>query len=362
MWLTKTNLMIPNQNYQTFDWKELKDQCIPRLAEILDNLEIEYKEDYKSFYGPCPIHQGDKYGAFVVYKNTGLYRCFTHSCHEEYGQDIFAIVKAIKNLQNNGQAAKWLISSLKLNPKDKDEHYADKSSFAGLINHTQEKRVYPKISRFIIRQGLKIPSEYYLNRGYSSTILDDFDVGTCYNPRKFFFERAVIPVYDDNWQYAQGFVGRSIHEQCIECNAYHHKNIACPDEFCYYKHSKWTNSPGFQKAFVLFNYWRAKTGIRNSEEAILVEGPGDSIKLQESNISNSVAIMGSDLSDQQLTILEQSGAFKLITLFDSDEAGDKAREIVTKKCARLFNLEHKIPTKKDVGDMNISEIMEILNK
>ena len=64
---------------------------------------------------------------------------------------------------------------------------------------------------------------------------------------------------------------------------------------------------------------------------------------------------GSSLSDAQLRILETSGALNVVIITDSDQAGEKARKSITKKCSRMFNIiDVRVPS-KDVGDLSVSK-------
>ena len=93
---------------------------------------------------------------------------------------------------------------------------------------------------------------------------------------------------------------------------------------------------------------------------ILVEGQGDVWRLWESGIKNVVGIFGCTLTDAQARILETSGAMNIILLTDSDEAGQKGRKSIRKKCERAFNIiEVELPT-KDVGELSVKEIEEII--
>ena len=95
---------------------------------------------------------------------------------------------------------------------------------------------------------------------------------------------------------------------------------------------------------------------------MLVEGQGDVWRLYEAGILNCVGLFGCSITDTQLVKLESSGAMSLVVLMDNDEAGKKAREQITSKCERLFNIyfpemeEHN----KDVGEMNVEDISRFI--
>ena len=123
---------------------------------------------------------------------------------------------------------------------------------------------------------------------------------------------------------------------------------------------KWMHSKGFRKSSYLYGLNMAKDKILETGVAVLVEGQGDVWRMHEAGVENTVGIFGSNLSDDQLVLLEQSGALNLIILTDHDEAGHRAADQIIKKCGRRFNyFRPTIPT-KDVGDMSVEQIQEHL--
>ena len=69
---------------------------------------------------------------------------------------------------------------------------------------------------------------------------------------------------------------------------------------------------------------------------ILVEGQGDVWRMHEADYKNCVGIFGSSINDDQLLLLEQSGALNIVILTDFDTAGQKAAQQIIKKCGRRF--------------------------
>ena len=118
------------------------------------------------------------------------------------------------------------------------------------------------------------------------------------------------------------------------------------------KHSK-----GFKKS-VLYGLNIAKDFMGKKKVLFLLEGQGDVWRMHEAGFKNSVSIFGSSISDDQLLILEQSGALNLIILTDYDDAGKKAAKQIVKKCGRRFNYYRPEISKKDVGEMTIEQIHE----
>jgi DNA primase len=78
--------------------------------------------------------------------------------------------------------------------------------------------------------------------------------------------------------------------------------------------------------------------------------------LHEAGIENCVGIFGANMSDDQLVLLEKSGALNLVVLTDYDEAGHRAAEQIMKKCGRRFNYHRPNISQKDIGDMTVEQI------
>jgi 5S rRNA maturation endonuclease (ribonuclease M5) len=76
----------------------------------------------------------------------------------------------------------------------------------------------------------------------------------------------------------------------------------------------------------------------------------------------SVGIFGSSINEDQLILLEQSGALNLVVLTDYDEAGNKAAQQIMKKCGRRFNyIRPEMPKGvKDIGDLTVEQIKELI--
>jgi len=206
-----------------------------------------------------------------------------------------------------------------------------------VFNKKPERTDNP-ISREEIRSRIQIPSDYYIGRGVNAETLDLFDIGECFTKNQPMSGRVVVPVYDECYNYV-GCVGRSVNENMKP---------------------KWLHSKGFKKS-VLYGLNIAKEEILRTNTAILVEGQGDVWKMHQAGYTNTVGIFGSSINEEQLILLESSGALNIVILTDSDEAGNKAYEQIVKKCGRRFNYSRPQISHKDVGDMSIEQINQELD-
>ena len=318
-----------------------------KVPELLNALKIEYTEFPNRIAFPCPVHGGDNCEGSCIFtdgsKTKGNWVCWTHSCEKDYGKNMIGFVRGVLSQRegkevNFYKALNFSLSFLNKKIIDIPEEKISESIYE--INKINEiltrksEKIELNISREQVISTLDIPSRYYLKRGFSSETLVAFDVGECYNSNRQMFKRAVVPVYDDKFKYI-GCVGRATDENTKP---------------------KWFNSKGFKKSFYLYGLWVTKPYIQSTSTIVLVEGQGDVWRLYESGIKNCAGIFGSDLSEDQLIILEELGVMNIVILTDNDEAGQKAAEGIIQKGGRRFNYFTPKISKKDIGEMSIQDI------
>ena len=384
--MTPTTYMNKKQ-YHSNDQYKLKAVCddlCDNIETLLEVLDInEYKMSPKMITCVCPIHSGDNVSALNLYhtgdKYRGNWKCLTHNCENVFKSSILGFIRGVisKNAykwEKEGdktcsfqEAVNFALNFLK---KDIDQFKIskkdrDKTEFATVVDciKNQPSATISKITRAKARNMLQYPCDYFLQRGFNSSILDKYDVGICVNPDKPMYNRAVVPIYDNTHQFLVGCSGRSIFEKCIKCKLYHDHKNSCPDPQDIWKYPKWKHNSDFKSQNHLYNFWFAKKYIQQQRYVIIVESPGNVWKLEESNIHNSVAVFGSSLSDNQKRILDISGAMSLVLIMDNDEAGKKAVEQITKKCNRTYNVHPITITGDDIASMSQSQIsLEITQK
>ena len=80
----------------------------------------------------------------------------------------------------------------------------------------------------------------------------------------------------------------------------------------------------FKKGELLYGLEIAKTAIRASGEALVVEGYMDVIALHQTGFDTAVAALGATLTADQAAQLSRLDVQKLYLAFDADEAGQRA--------------------------------------
>jgi len=326
---------------------------IDKLPELLESLEIDFRESGSSYSFCCPVHEGDNNLGCSIRKDNGYWSCWTHQCHEEYKKTIFGFVRGALTQKRNrkismDECLEYCLNFL--NVKDLDIK-DDKKKFEiykeiKLIEvfNKELERQSSTITREQIRTSLQIPSKFYQDktrqdRNFSKEILNKFDVGDCFTKDKEMYYRAVVPVYDENDIYV-GCIGRTINDG----------------------YAKWKNSKNFQKSHFLYGLNFAKSSILATRVVNIVEGQSCIWRLHEAGFPNSVGEFGADLSDDQLLLLEKSGAMALVLLTDSDNAGNKAAEKIIKKCGRRFNyIRPELPS-KDIAELSVEQVQKFLGE
>lgn len=328
---------------------QISNQLSSSIEPLLEHLDIKYRKHNDMYVFPCPVHGGDNNSGCSILKDIGIWSCWTHSCQEEYKKNMFGFVRGVLSHKYSRKVTmdqtiefceKFFNGSSAEVPKQNfDLKY--QSKLMDIFNKKLERQS-TGITREQIRKTILVPSAYYMEkRNFSREILDQFDVGDCTKPFKEMFNRAVVPVYDENYFYV-GCIGRSLID---------HPSI-----------KKWYNSKGFSKSHYLYGLNIAKEHIIKTRTAILVEGQGDVWRCHEAGFTNTIGLFGCDLSDDQLILLETSGCLNLVILTDNDPAGEKAASKIIKKCGRRFNYIRPVLNKKDPGDCSIEELKKILGE
>ena len=330
--------------------KKLSDKIATNIVSIFEDFGIEVNDfdDYISC--ACPIHEGDNPNAFTMTTDCdhpyfGMWKCWTQGCEEENINTPIGLIRVLLSKAKDEDVTfddtiSYCMNLVETNFESLNKE-ASSTSFNSVsrIEKSLQKRNKNKesgINRSHVRNSLQRPAQYYIERGYSKEVLAQFDVGVCTDNRKQMRGRVVAPVYDDDFEFMVGCVGRVTHEN--------------------YNGRKWVNSRRFYAGAWLYGYWLSQEHIRKKRSVILVEGQGDVWRLWEAGIKNVVGMFGSSLTDTQIRILETSGAFTLILITDNDKAGEKAKISIKKKCERNFNIVEVDLSTKDVGEMSVEQI------
>lgn len=322
---------------------EIKKIACENIILVLDKLGVQFCQKGPLFQGGCPCKQhggdGNNRTAFSWHEDINHWRCWTHSCHEHYGDDIIGLVRGVMDCSYK-EAVKFLSDVIH---GSKILYNGSKEKKPRIIHNRPLKE---DLVRFLDYDNIH---PFLLKRGFSQKVLINYQVGYWHRVGSFMHDRIIVPIRDEHQQLV-GFSGRTIHPESewsqrkIEAKWVHGR---------YY--DRWSNHGEFLKTKILYNLCYCKVTARKANTMILVEGPFDGFKLQEAHIYNWCALLGTSFEDSQAQLLIQNGINNLVLAFDPDKAGDKLASNIIKQFGDIFNISHH-QLEKEPGDMSVEEI------
>lgn len=289
----------------------------------------------------CQIHGGDNPTAFSWDNRRKIWSCFTHGCQKTHGNNIIGLIRAVKNVTLEG-ATRYILKTLsldlsKINWISIDEASKERLNKLAKFEEEMESLIFDENT--VSDKSYIVP--YYLKRGFTQTVLTEFQAFTCKNPNKSLYQRACLPIrnYDGD---IVGFTGRQIIEDP--------------------KWPKWKYGPlGIRIRNHIYGLYKSKDFIKKTGTVVLVEGPLDFLKLWQYGIKNTGAVFGTTIANRQIKLLRKAGAKRILLAFDPDDAGIKASLKEFEKLRLFFevtNVTEKLTN--DPGEMSPEDLKRIL--
>jgi len=292
---------------------------IENLKSHLDVVDIisqfiELKKSGANFKACCPFH-GEDTPSFVVSPQKQIYHCF--GCG--VGGDSIKFVMEYEKLSYPEAIEKLASMSNVSLQYDNDAKKVDLSIITKVNNHYQKLLVYhPNAMDYLKQRGVSSSSIEKFEIGYASSSQDTINyLKTNFlnlaDAKEFgiidtgqnglyarFIERITFPIYTINGNIV-GFGGRTITGH----------------------NAKYVNSPQtkfFNKSRLLYGYNIAKEFIYKQKTIIVTEGYLDVVMLHQAGFTNTVATLGTALTQEHLPLLKR-GEPKVIVAYDGDKAG-----------------------------------------
>lgn len=355
------------------------ERALINVDDMFDRLGIGTLARQGKYRGVCPVHGGKSHNfTFYTggYKSPGFWNCQSEHCERVFRGNVIGLVRGVLSREEKGwsargdetvtwgRAVQWLCDWMGVNFDDlkpDPERIARKKLIDDMEQLTKSRKTSGGIcDRETLRSHLEIPARYYINHLYSPALLNAYDVGFCRNRKSSLYNRVVVPIYDDDYKYVVGCIGRSLHQKCESCRHYHYAIDPCPSPIEYARFAKWRVSDGFIDKHWLYNYWFAKEAIASSRSVVIVEGAGDVWRLVSCGVKNVVGVMGSDLSESQFLTLETSQATSIVCLSDNDQAGENLYEQIKRKCWFASSIIRPEFEGHDIGELAEGYIHENL--
>ena len=340
------------KKYTRQEVSDIKAWGVAHITAVLRHLGIDFWDGGQYIKAACPIPyhpgDGDNRGAWVWSCLQGLWRCYSHQCHEDTSTDIVGLVQAMKEMAFP-QALRYL-DDLR-NGELKDAALDTRSD--------KEPAQYKQENLTIDPDKLKIlhPDTYFRGRGIDDEILRKHKVGYWQRTGTFMDRRAIVPIFDGSDNIV-GFTGRLVLD-------YEELNKTDQAKWVHGKDFVTRKAGTFSKGSILYNLNNCKDVLRKTRTVYIVEGPIDVWKIQMAGIYNVVATLGLGLSFEQQQLLIALGVERIVLCYDNDDkdgnAGQQAAERIKSQVEEHFIVDIKAPpTGKDYGDLSVGEILENL--
>lgn len=368
----------------------MKDVAIVRemIREALDPVAlfeyygIDLSSDnfkYDKIRTTCPIHKGDNPTSFSFDLNTKMFTCFSHHCGESahdwwyipkdgspVPRDLFLFIKLMEESKAREEGRKNYICSfsraLEIGSKltgipinqtttAYDKNMADKLDNQKWIRQIAKVKQEVKLETFseedieLFRAQLPIIQDYVDSRNFDNKIIKFFELG--YSPdgvdepwnvgKRDFVGRLIFPIRDKDGSLV-GWSGR----------------LATNNKMLIKKYNKYMHKLDFDKGFVLYNFHNAFSYIKETKELIIVEGTWDVMRLWSYGIFNVVAVMGSSLTPEQLSIAV-SHAIKIYIFLDGDGAGKTGAKRIAEQLKSYVDV-FIVDNDKDPDELSKEEV------
>ena len=278
----------------------------------------------KSYWGKCPFHN-DNNPSMSVDETRQIYTCW--SCHNS--GNVFNFYEQIENI-SFPEALKRLGDRVGINL---DVNNSNKTN----TKFNKYYEIYDITSKYyelmLNTEKGEAAKEYLRNRGIDEDTIKEFKIGLALKDKdrlvkylkekKYdintlnelglandnidtFINRIIFPL-DDRFGKIVGFSGR----------------IYDDSKLSKYMNSKET--PLFKKGNCLYHYNASKEYVRLSKYAIVMEGFMDVIRASTIDVKNTVALMGTAITQEQVSLLKKLST-NIYLCLDGDEPGQAAIE------------------------------------
>jgi len=309
------------------------------IVDLVSEAGVKLRKTGRNYTGFCPFHENKHTPAFVVWPETGTWRCFG-ACNE--GGDIFKFLMKKEGidfkeaLQRLAQRAGVELAEFQREaPQQKEAHerlrklledavifYRNHLLANGeVLNYLRQQRRLSDATIETFGLGYAPPGwdnalRHFTARGYSEqeliegglvTVREDEQGREIAEQRRVydrFRHRIMIPIRDEQGRMA-GFGARVVDANDVP------KFLNSPE------------TPVFSKGRLLYGLDRARKAIRSADQAVIVEGYLDVIALHQAGYENVVSPMGTALTEEQLRLLKRFSR-RIVLALDPDVAGQKA--------------------------------------
>ena len=305
--------------------RNLTDEIRERLSVVdVVGRTVPLNKKGENYWGCCPFHN-EKTPSFSVNEQKGFYHCFGCGKHG----DIFSFVMETQHM-NFIQAMEELAKMVGVKIPEKNPRPAEIVNRENSYFKICEAAANAYHEKLFTEDGTQA-LEYVRKRGFSDDMIKKYRIG--YAPKKnfilnkfidekqenliatglcrrgdyglydFFRDKLMFPIFNPRGQIV-AFSGRSL-------------DGSEP------KYINTSDTEIFHKRKTVFGLNFARDAIYRNNRSIVVEGQIDAIKMQENGFPETVAPLGTALTEDHIALLCKSNR-NITFCFDGDNAGQKA--------------------------------------
>lgn len=293
------------------------------LVDVISR-RIPLKKKGQNYWGCCPFHN-EKTPSFSVNEEKGFYHCF--GCGEH--GDIISFTMKSENIDFKTAISELAdMAGIKM-PEIKQktqQQIEEEENYIKITEHAA--KIYQDL---LYKDSGKQALEYIKTRGFSDEMIKKYRIGYApksniisstfnnikidkltatglvrvgeFGPYDFFRDKLMFPIFNAHNQII-AFSGRSL-------------DGSEP------KYINTTDTELFHKRQTLFGFNFARDAIHRKNRSIVVEGQIDAIQMQNHGFAETVAPLGTALTEDHIAILCKSNR-NIVFCFDGDTAGQKA--------------------------------------
>lgn len=291
---------------------------------------IKLEKSGKNLKARCPFHN-EKSASFYVSPERETYYCF--GCGEH--GDIFTFVEKIEGVDFMGALTTLAArAGVEISKETFQKNESNQVLFRILEDavtfFVQTLQKEPSAKTYLTDRGISDKTitsfqigfapaswrtlhDYLIARGHTKNNIEKVGLikqkqdGTTKTSGQEYYDtfrsRIMFPIFDPSGR-PIAFSGRHFGEESPEAPKY----INSPE------------TPLFKKGNVLYGFEKAKTGIRKYNFSILVEGPIDLIMAHQHGFTNTVAVMGTALTQEHIERVKRLSR-NIVVALDGDSAG-----------------------------------------
>jgi len=300
---------------------------IRNATSIIDVISsyVPLTQKGKNYFGVCPFHE-DHSPSMSVSEEKQIYKCF--SCGAT--GNVFTFIENFLNI-SFGEAVSIIAEKAGITIKNdlipkKESKYKDEFDLMDFTMKFYQNNLNSQDGEKAIK--------YLDERGLGESTRKDFDIGLSLD-KNVLYGILNKKGYNDKLLVDLGLINKSglnVYETFQNRIMFpiHNLdgNVVGFTARCYLENitPKYINTKEtyiFKKGNILFNYHRAKDIIRLKKQVVIVEGNMDAIRMYSSGIKNTIALMGTSLTKEQIDIIKKLRS-KVILMLDNDDAGEVA--------------------------------------